>query len=72
MALRLLPVESRVAIEVEGCVWTQDRHTRGKGYIGDLEKYNEVQAIGIKLLRFMPGQLLKPKALRIIKSAVSD
>ena len=62
--------QSRVAIEVEGGVWTQGRHTRGKGYIGDMEKYNEAQAMGIKVLRFTPEQLLKPKALKTIKQAI--
>lgn len=60
----------KVAIEVEGGVWTQGRHTRGKGYIGDMEKYNEAQAMGIKVLRFTPEQLLKPKTLKTIKSAI--
>ncbi|GAB3822242.1 hypothetical protein [Pontibacter rugosus] len=62
----------RVAIEVEGGVWTQGRHTRGNGYTADMEKYNEAQAMGIKVLRFTPDQLLKPKALRVINQALDQ
>ena len=32
---------SRVAAELEGGIWTGGRHTRGSGYRGDCEKYNE-------------------------------
>ncbi|PRY10305.1 hypothetical protein CLV24_11433 [Pontibacter ummariensis] len=64
--------QSRVAIEVEGGVWTQGRHTRGKGYIGDMEKYNSAQTMGIKVLRFTPDQLLKPKALKVIRQALNQ
>ncbi|GAA4434707.1 hypothetical protein GCM10023188_25980 [Pontibacter saemangeumensis] len=59
-----------VAIEVEGGVWTEGRHTRGKGYIGDMEKYNTAQAMGFRVLRFTPDQLLSPKAISIIKQAI--
>jgi len=44
-------VEPRVALEVEGSVWARGRHTRGKGYLGDIEKYNEAVLEGWKLLR---------------------
>lgn len=65
--------QSRLAIEVEGGVWIEGggRHNRGKGFLGDLEKYNEAQAMGIKVLRFTPEQLLKPKSLKTIKSALT-
>ncbi|MEJ8803153.1 hypothetical protein [Pontibacter sp. H249] len=62
--------ESNIAIEVEGGVWTQGRHTRGKGYVNDLEKYNAAQAMGIMVLRFTPEQLLKPKALKTINQTI--
>jgi len=44
-------VEGKVALEVEGSVWAQGRHTRGKGFLGDIEKYNEAVLRGWKLLR---------------------
>ncbi|MBF9252465.1 DUF559 domain-containing protein [Pontibacter sp. 172403-2] len=62
--------ESRIAIEVEGGAWTQGRHTRGKGFLDDCNKYNTAQVMGIRVLRFSPDQLLQPNALSIIKQAI--
>lgn len=42
----------KVAVEVEGGVWSGGRHTRGRGYIGDMEKYNEAALMGWKVLRY--------------------
>jgi hypothetical protein len=49
------PVQ-RIAIEIEGGVWTRGRHTRGKGYIEDMEKYNRAVVLGWRLLRYTPDQ----------------
>lgn len=32
--------QHRVALEVEGGVWSRGRHTRPQGFLGDMEKYN--------------------------------
>lgn len=62
--------DSNIAIEVEGGVWTNGRHTRSKGYLGDMEKYSEAAAMGILVLRFTPDQLLQPKAIKTIQQAI--
>lgn len=49
----------KVAVEIEGGIWTFGRHTRGRGYLGDLEKYNEAQKLGWRVFRFTPQQLKK-------------
>ena len=44
-------VDEKIALEVEGSIWARGRHTRGKGYIGDIEKYSEASLYGWILLR---------------------
>ena len=49
--------EERLALEVEGGVWTRGRHTRGGGFLEDLAKYNEAAVMGWRLIRVTPAQL---------------
>lgn len=46
----------KIAIEIDGGVWTQGRHTRPQGYINDLEKFNHAAAMGWLVLKFRPGE----------------
>tara|TARA_R110000803_G_scaffold114896_1_gene183328 strand:+ start:63 stop:386 length:324 start_codon:yes stop_codon:yes gene_type:complete len=41
-----------IAIELEGGVYTKGRHTRPSGFLGDIEKYNNLTILGYKLLRY--------------------
>lgn len=56
-----------IAIEVEGGAWSNGRHTRGKGFIGDMEKYNEATCLGWRLLRVTPSDLMTLKTIEYIK-----
>ena len=47
----------KIAVEVEGGVWIKGRHTRGKGFLGDLEKYNAAVLLGWKVLRYETKQI---------------
>ena len=47
----------RVAVEVEGGVWTKGRHIRPEGFMDDCEKYNAAAADGWLVLR-IPGPWL--------------
>lgn len=51
------PDTAAVALEVEGGAWTGGRHTRGAGFLKDMEKYNEAQVRGWTVLRCTPGQI---------------
>lgn len=60
----------RVAVEIQGGVWTRGRHSRGSGQVGDMEKFNEAQILGYVVLQFTPEQIKKGKAFLIIKRAL--
>ena len=62
----------KVAVEIEGGVWTQGRHTRGSGFISDMSKYNEAARLGWSLYRFTPSQVKKGTALHYLRAAFSD
>ena len=49
----------RIAIEIEGGAWSRGRHTRGKGFLADIEKYNVGTLLGWRILRCTPEQVLK-------------
>lgn len=60
-------VGRQLLIEVEGGVWSEGRHTRGKGYMGDMEKYNEATALGYQIIRFETSQVTSGYAFRWIE-----
>lgn len=41
-----------IAVEIEGGVFSQGRHTRGKGFVNDCEKYNAATIQGWRVVRF--------------------
>ncbi len=49
-------VQEKIAIEIEGGVWTNGAHVRGKHYISDMEKYNAANVLGWNILRYTPDQ----------------
>ena len=49
--------EALVALEVDGGVWTQGRHTRGLGVLGDHEKLNAAAVLGWRVIRCTPSTL---------------
>ena len=51
-------VKQKIAVEQEGGVWALGRHTRGSGFIKDLEKYNKAVLLGWRVLRYTPDQML--------------
>lgn len=62
--------DHKLAVEVEGAIWTQGRHTRGKGYLGDLEKYNSAVLHGWKVLRYTPQQVQSGEAVEDVKAVI--
>lgn len=58
-------------VEVEGGQWIQGRHTRGKGFENDCEKYNRAELDGWMVLRFTAFMISSGKALTQIIEALS-
>ena len=63
--------DQKVIVEVEGGAWTRGRHTRGKGFLSDIEKYNAAVVLGYRLLRYAPDSVLTDKAMEEIKNLLS-
>ena len=58
--------KKKVAVEQEGGIWTSGRHTRGSGFMRDLEKYNKAVLLGWRVLRYSPEQMMD-EAIRDLK-----
>ena len=56
----------KLAVEVEGAIWTNGRHTRGSGFIKDMEKYNTATESGWRILRFNPSNLFNKESIDMI------
>lgn len=61
----------KIALEVEGGVWTQGRHVRPKGFLGDMAKYNTAALLGWRVFRCTPSTLLSESTLLLIKNAIN-
>jgi very-short-patch-repair endonuclease len=59
----------KVAVELEGGVWTQGRHSRPTGMIGDMDKYNTAAKLGWLVLRFT-GSHLKNDPLTVWETII--
>jgi hypothetical protein len=53
----------KVALEVEGGIWTRGRHTQGTGYKADMEKYSRAAILGWRLYRTTPDELTSQATL---------
>ena len=63
--------ERKIALEVEGGVWTGGRHTSSVGFMKDMEKYNTATLMGWRVFRTTPDELYRLKTLNLLKTAIS-
>ena len=59
----------RVAVELEGGIWRGGRHTSGKGFQSDCEKYNLATLMGWRVLRFTTTDL-RDRSADVIETVV--
>ena len=64
--------DQRLAVEIEGGVWSGGRHVRGDGFSRDCEKYNEAALGGWCVLRFTGAMIHSVKALDVIERALRE
>jgi very-short-patch-repair endonuclease len=64
--------DHRLAVEVEGGIWSGGRHVRGAGFEKDLEKYNRANLDGWCLLRFTGDMIKSGQALQTIEVALQS
>ncbi len=62
---------AKVALEVEGGVWTGGRHTRGAGFVRDMAKYNELARAGWRLIRTTPAGLHDLETIRLVADTLT-
>lgn len=61
-------IARKLAIEIEGGVFSRGRHTRPGGFIKDIEKYNAAASLGWTVMRFTTSQAKSGFALNTIES----
>lgn len=62
--------DKMIAFELEGGNWTQGRHTRGKGFEGDCEKYSEAAILGWKVIRATPNMMRTGLGYKLLDKAM--
>jgi len=62
--------DRKLSLEIEGGVWTNGRHTRGRGYERDMEKYSTAAVNGWCVLRVTPRMVQSGEALALVEQAL--
>lgn len=60
-----------VALEVEGAVWVQGRHTRGSGFVKDMEKYNAAAVLGWRVVRCTPKTVTSAATIEMLRKLLT-
>lgn len=58
----------KLAVEIEGGVYSGGRHTRPTGFVNDMEKYNAAASQGWTVMRFTTSQATSGFALNTIEA----
>lgn len=63
--------DHKIALEVEGGVYTQGRHVRPQGFLGDMEKYNTATLMGWRVFRTTPDDLVRMATINMLRDAIN-
>ena len=62
----------RVALEVDGGIWSRGRHARGSGIAKEHEKFNAAAARGWRIFRATPQGVSNLALYRLIRLALKE
>ena len=62
--------DAKLALEVDGGIWVQGRHSRGSGQVKEMEKFNAAAVAGWRVLRCTPNQIGDPRTAVLVKRAL--
>lgn len=63
-------VDAKLALEVQGGIFTNGRHTRGAALIKEMEKLNAAAVAGYRVLYVTPAQMANGSAAQIAAEAL--
>lgn len=63
--------DQSLAVEIEGGIFMQGRHSRGVDFTGDCEKYNVAALHGWTVLRFTVKQFESGDVFRVVEAVLS-
>ena len=63
--------EHRLALEVDGAIWTRGRHSRGSGIVAEHEKFNAAASEGWRVLRTQPRTLATLATIALVKQSLA-
>ena len=61
--------DKKLAVEIEGGTWSGGRHTSGKGYRADCEKYSNAAIMGWAVIRVTTDMLRDGTAAKLLDLA---
>lgn len=62
---------NKIAIEVQGGIWTQGRHVRPAAMLKEFEKLNRAATLGWRILFVTPNQLLTKATVDLVLEALA-
>jgi hypothetical protein len=64
--------DCKLALEVQGGIWTGGRHSRGAAMVKEWEKLNTAAIQGWRIIYCQPSDLTKPETIQTIRAAMLD